>query len=355
MMGRLDRHVAATIGSSFLTAMAALLAVFSVINFTQELREVGSGHYRMADALRFVILTLPSEAYKLFPAAALLGTVNGLGALARQSELIAMSASGVSRGRLTWYVLQAAICLMVAATLLGELVAAPLAQRARTQRSVAVTDGSVLSTVNGIWARDGATFVNVRAPFIDGAMRDVYMYELDGERQLRRVVHAASATHEGGAWALTGLVESRIGPRGVASAHIDRRTWQTSIDPEELRILLLPPEDLSVLDLARSIGAFRERGENPRQHELAFWRRLTMPAVTGIMVVLGIPFVLTALRAAALGQRVVAGALVGIGYQMFADTFGRFGLVYGLDPLTSAVFPALVALAAFVMWMQQTY
>jgi hypothetical protein len=40
---------------------------------------------------------------------------------------------------------------------------------------------------------------------------------------------------------------------------------------------------------------------------------------------------------------------------MFADTFGRFGLVYGLDPLTSAVFPALVALAAFVMWMQQTY
>ena len=80
-----------------------------------------------------------------------------------------------------------------------------------------------------------------------------------------------------------------------------------------------------------------------------------MPIVTGIMVFLAIPFVLSALRGVALGQRIVAGSLVGISFQMFSHTFGRFGLVYGLDPFFSAVFPGGLALAVCVLWMNRAY
>jgi lipopolysaccharide export system permease protein len=114
-------------------------------------------------------------------------------------------------------------------------------------------------------------------------------------------------------------------------------------------MLFLAPEELSIADLYRSIRSLSARGESPRRHQLAFWRRVLMPAVTGIMVFLAIPFVLTTLRGVTLGQRIVAGALLGIGFQMFNETFGQMGLVYGLDPIGSASLPALAALA-FGVW-----
>ncbi len=346
----LDRYVAAVVGGHFLLALAALLAVFSVINLTEELKDVGTGQYVVRQALWFVLMTLPNEAYQLFPAAALIGTVNGLGMLATHNELVALGAAGLSRERVTGSVLQAGACLMLAAALLGELVAAPASQRARAERSVAISGGLLLSTPQGVWARDGSQFVNVRTPLADGQLRDVYFYDFDESHRLRRFGYARTATHDGEGWQLGEIVESRIAADGITTERAPTRGWTTRLDPSRLRLLLFPPEALSLGDLRRSIVSLRERGEDPRPHELAFWRRVAMPLVTGVMVLLAIPFVVTALRGVALGRRIVAGALVGIGFQMFAHTFGRFGLVYGLDPIVSAMFPGALALALAVLW-----
>jgi lipopolysaccharide export system permease protein len=354
-MKTLDRYVGLAVASNFLFALAALLAVFSVINLTQELKDVRSGQYGVGQALLFVVMTLPTEAYKLFPAAALLGGVNGLGMLASRNELVAISAAGVSRARLTWSVMQAASCLMVAAVLLGEFVAAPLAQHARTQRSVVVSGGSVLTTVHGVWTRDRSRFVNIRTPLFDDALQDLYVYDFDDRRRMTSFTYVQTASYTNQQWRLEGLVESRITEDAVTTQRVPVRMWDTFLNPKQLRVLFLPPDDLSLFDLYRSIGSLRQRGENPRRHQLAFWRRITMPIVTGIMVFLAIPFILTGLRTLALGQRIVAGALLGIGFQMFNDTFGRFGLVYGLDPALSAIFPGALVLAASLSWLHRAH
>ena len=352
-MKTLDRYIAGTVIVGFLLALAGLVAVFSVINFTQELKGARTDGYGVFRAAWFVLLTLPSEAYRLLPAAALLGAVNGLAGLAANSELVAMSACGMSRGRLIRSVLLAASLFVVGAGLLGEFVAAPLAQRARAQRSVLISGGRLLSTANGIWARDGSRFVNVRSPRFDGSLGDLYLYDVDEHRRLRSFAYAREASYTGGRWRLTDLVENEVSDRGVTTHKTAAADWETSLDPQQLRLLLLPPEDLSMPDLHRSIAAFRRRGENPARHQLAFWRRVMMPVVTGIMVLLAVPFVLTAPRGVALGQRVVAGALVGIGFQMLNQTFGGVGLAVGLEPWLTAMLPAAAVLAAGLWWMRR--
>lgn len=353
-MKTIDRYIARTVIGGFLLALIALVAVFSVINFTQELKDAESGGYGVFRAAWFVLMTLPNEAYHLLPAAALLGTVSALGGLAANSELVAMSACGIPRGRLIRSVVQAAAVFVVGAALLGELVAAPLAQRARAQRSVLISGGKLLSTSHGIWARDGSRFVNIRAPRFDGAdLGDVYIYDVGEGRRLRSFGHARTASYVDGQWSLSGLVEHELTDRGITRQEIDSTKWKTSLDPQQLRLLLLAPEDLSVPDLYRSINAFRRRGESPTRHQLAFWRRITMPIVTGIMVLLAVPFVLTAPRGVAFGQRIVAGALVGIGFQMLSQTFGRVGLAIGLAPWLTAVLPAAGVLAVALCWMRR--
>jgi lipopolysaccharide export system permease protein len=354
-MNILDRYVGGAVAGSFLVALAALLAIFSVINLTQELKDVGTGNYGAGAALLFVALTLPAEAYELFPAAALLGAVLGLGTLATHSELVAMAAGGLSRRRLVRSVLGSAFTLMIAAVLLGELVAAPLAMRARSGRSVAVSGGSILSTAHGLWARDGSTFINIRTPRHESALGEIYLYHLDERRRLLRVTHARGASYAREGWQLENLVESRLGERSVTTERVPVRPWPTALRPAELRVLFMPPEELSLPDIYRSMRSLRERGESPRRHEMAFWRRLSRPLLTALMVLVGIPFVLAAPRGVALGTRVVVAALAGVGFELASTTLGQLGLVYAVPPLLTAAIPALVAGAAFLLLMRWTY
>src|SRR5262245_55707238 len=122
----LDRYLATTVAQNFLFALAALVVVFSVINATEELQRVGVGRYGVRQALWFVMLTLPNEVYGLFPAAALLGNVIGLGGLAHRYELVAIASGGVSRSRVVASVLRLTALLIAAGVLFSEFVAAPL-------------------------------------------------------------------------------------------------------------------------------------------------------------------------------------------------------------------------------------
>ena len=352
-MRTLDRYIAITVGVNCLLTLIALLTVFSVMNLMQELKAIGTGQYGVPQALWFVVNMLPNEAYKLFPATALLGTVLALGAMVSRNEVIVISSAGVSPRRLTWSIMQAVLALVAIATALGELVAAPLAQQARTQRALKLSDGRMLTTTNGLWTRVGSQYINIRAPLPGGALRDVYVYDFDDQQRLRSFIYAQSASYQNDEWRLEGLVENRFTENGVTTSRHSVRLWDTAISPQELHVLSMQPEELSVVDLYRSIEAYREPGEGSQRYTLAFWQRASMPMVTGIMVFLAIPLVLNGLQRTTPGKRILAGALVGIGFQLLNETFGSFASAYGLNPLLSAVTPSILVLFFGLWWIRQ--
>lgn len=345
----LDRHIAITVLLNFVFALVALAAVFSVINATEELQRVGAGRYGVGDALWFVLLTLPNEVSALFPAAAVLGNVIGLGGLAHRNEIIALAAAGVSRVRIVWSVMRVALVLAGAGLLFSELVSAPLAYRARSGRSVALSGGRMLTVAGGVWARAGSSFVNMRTVLPDGAARDVYVYEFDAQHRMRRFTHAQAAAYAGHEWQLEGLAETTIADDGITTQHVPTRPLTLELTPRQLGLLGIPPEDLSLSDLYRGIGAARRQGESAERLELAWWQRATMPIVVAAMNLLAVALILSRPRAATLGRRIFVGALLGIGFHFFNQTFASFGLVYGIAAWLSATLPTLLALA-FGAW-----
>lgn len=336
-MNTLARYVARTLAANVFLALIALVVVFSVINLAQELENVGVGRYGVGDALGFVLMTTPAEAFELFPAAALLGAVLALGGMASRNELVVLAAAGITRGRLFRLVLQATLLLVGAAMLLGELIAAPLARHAHIRRSVSLSAGTALTTAHGFWARDGSRFVNVRTAQADGSLHDVYIYDFDGQGSMRRFTYARRASYEGQRWTMQDLVESTIDDEGVRAERRAGKEWRGFLTPKHMRVLSLRPEDISLADLRTAIVSLRGRGESTARHELAFWRRATMPVVAVAMVFLGFSLILGVRRRMAnLGQRVVTGALLGISLQMLTQTLGQFFLTYQLNPLLGA-------------------
>lgn len=345
-MKTLDRYIALVLAAHFLSALAVLLAIFSVIRFMDELGDIGRGDYGLRQALWFVLLTLPNEAYRLIPAAALLGTVSGLGNLASGHEIIAMNAAGVSPLRLSRCALQAAAAIMLGALLLGELVAAPLVRRAQSERSAALSGGLAFGTAAGFWARDGASFVNARSLLPDGTLLGLFIFDFDSERRMTRFVSAERAVYAGNQWTLENLTDSRFSGDTAVTRREASETWQSSLKPAELSFLRLSPDDLSLVDLRRSLHSLGERNESSDRERLAFWRRLTLPLLTGVMVYVALPFVLGPLGRTSAGKRIAFGALAGVGFQMLNEAFGTFALATGLDPRVCALLPSALALAA---------
>jgi len=354
-MTRLDRYIGANVAIGFLAALGGLLAIFSVINLAEELSDT-TGLYTPALAVWFVLMNLPSQAYELFGAAALVGSASGLALMASHNELVAIFAAGVSPRGVISAVLKTAVGLAVVAALLGELLAAPLSEQAAATRSIALSGGQSLATPRGIWAREGARFVNIRRSIADGSVvEDLYLYDFDEQSRLERVTHAQRAEYRDQRWLLRGVAEDLLSESGVVRKNLPEAEWTTVLTPEQLYFLTLPPDQLSLADLRSSVSSMRQRGESAQHHLLAFWHRMLMPLVAAIMVFLAVPVILSMPQRVPFGYRVALAALLGIGFQMLNQTFGSFGLVYGLNPFLSASLPTGVALASGIWRLRSAF
>src|SRR3546814_17829596 len=92
------------VGRAVLGAVGAvwlvILAIDLVFALMDNLGSIGQGDYGAGTALLALLLTLPRRLYDLFPYAAVIGSLMGLGALAASSKLTAVRAAGLSLHRI---------------------------------------------------------------------------------------------------------------------------------------------------------------------------------------------------------------------------------------------------------------
>jgi lipopolysaccharide export system permease protein len=344
-MRLLDRYIAAEVARGTVLALIVLLAVIAFFTLVAELGAVGQGSYGVLQAMHYVAFTLPRRVYELLPSATLLGSMLSLGALAANSELVVIRAAGVSLARILWAVTKVGIVLMLFAVVMGEFIAPRSMAHAESQRAIAKTDQIALRTGHGVWARDGSSFVNIRRILPDGRIGEIYIYEFDREHRLRVATRAETGLYVQDIWLLEGIERSVIEDDGVTVLHAQDAAWVTLLSPELLNVVVVKPEQLSALDLRRYIGYLHDNGLNAARYEIAFWGKVISPLSNLVMLLVAIPFVFGSLRSSAAGQRIVIGVLVGIGFYLMNQIFGRVGQVYELNPLLTAALPALLFLS----------
>lgn len=341
-MKLLDRYIGMQIVWGTLLALAVLLALFTFIAFVDDLDSIGKGNYTLLHAAEYMILTLPRRAFELFPVAALVGSLMGLGGLAGNSELTVVRSSGVSLLRISGSVMKAGALLMIAAVVVGELLAPVCERLAQERRSLALTDQIALRTGYGFWVRDGQSFINIRRVLNDRSLADIYIYEFDGAQRLRVATFARRGRYEGGEWLLEGVSQSVIGEDGVTRRSMDRAIWSSLFAPDLINLLAVTPESLSIFGLYRYLQYLRENNLSTERYELAFWNKLVFPLATGVMIFLAIPLVLGRLQPVGVGQRIVIGTLVGLAFHVIHQTSTHVGMVYALNPALSAAAPTAI-------------
>lgn len=338
----LDRYLGMAVASSTLVVMLVLIALFFFVDLVDQLGDIGKGNYGLTEAIQYLLLIQPRNIYTVFPLAALLGNLLGLGWLASNSELLVIRAAGVSLVQISLSVMKVGLLMIVAVLLIGEVVAPVSEQYAQTRRSIAISDRITLKTDYGFWTRDGLSFINIRTVLPGQRLGNINIYEFDGQHRLRVVTHASKAHFTKGRWMLKDIIQSHISDDGVDTQRLARASWESLLNPDLINLLSVTPERLSTWDLYKYIDYLHANGQEAKPYEMAFWTRLTWPLSTAIMTFLAIPFVFGSLRTVGMGQRMLTGSLVGIGFYLFNQTFGKVGLIYNFNPLLSTLLPIIL-------------
>jgi len=348
-MRLIDRYIGRAVVVGTVMVMFVLLSLIGFVELERQLGEVGRGSYTIGTAFLYVSLVLPRFAYEVFPVTALLGSLLGLGAMANHSELVAMRAAGISVGRIVWAAMKAGLLLMLVAVLVGELLAPAAEQLAQRMRGEAISGQITLKSKSGFWTRDGNAFINIRSILPGAELGDIYIYEYDGKQRLKLASHAERARYRGDHWVLENIRQNEFLPDEVRIRTLDRVVWKSFLDPALVDMVMMEPNLLPVWGLYRYIAFLHENGQQASEYEVAFWGKIVTPLVVLVMLVLAIPFVFGSLRTAGIGQRVFAGALVGVGFLVINKAFAHMAVVYQLNPLFAAAFPGIVCLG-IALW-----
>ncbi len=324
---------------SFLT-LILLLTLFNLFTFSDELKDMGTGDYGLKEIFLYLLLTSPRVFYELIPSAALLGSLFVLGTMANNSEIIAMRSAGLSVMGIIRAVMIAGLILVIVSMSVGEFIAPQTERSARLLKASSQHNKVVMHTRYGIWLREGNQFVNIRKVKDKSQLSNLTIYQLNAQKKLTEVIHAQSGEFIGNEqWRLTEIARSEITEDQVNPTHEDERLWKTSIAPDLLKIIVVKPDNLSLLDLAQYIDFLKENNQKSKIFEAAFWGRLINPLVIFVMLMVATPFVIGIKRGSSMGGRLMAGVLIGMGFNILDKITNHMGLVYDLNPIIVALLP----------------
>jgi LPS export ABC transporter permease LptF/LPS export ABC transporter permease LptG len=330
----------------FLVLLAGFVLIFDAFTLFDLLGDISKNHIPLTMVLSYFRYLIPLMVYQLAPLAVLVATLVTLAVLAKNNEVIAFKASGVSLYRLV-LPLTAAGCLLAGGMFLLDDTFLPYAN----QRQDALR--------NQIKGRPPQTYFQPARQWIFGENDKIYNYELfDPDRQLfgglnvfeldsqsfevRRRIYASRATWEPteSAWILTGGWV-----RDFNNGQITRyRPFKVDSLPE----ITEPPSyfrrevrqsyQMNWRQLGQYIQSLRLAGFDTSRLSVQWQKKFAFPLIAAIIVFLGAPFAfLVGTRGAIGGLAVAVG--VGIVYWATAALFEAMGSVGQLPPLLAGWAP----------------
>lgn len=334
---------------------AALLLLLLQVSFAYlgELEDV-KDNYGYVDALMHILWQAPRYLYELLPMAALVGSAIGLGVLANNSELTILRASGTSLYRMVFWVVQAALVLIVLAFTLNQFVLPYTNAQAKYIKKP--QEMTRVGEMNGYWTRANDQVIYVDYASESGDISGLTLWELDDNASIRKLTSAASGKYvsEQKQWQLHDVKTIQLSDVGDAKRISDAQmTLALPINPDLIYLLTRPAEDLSVTQLYAYNQDMQSQGKRSAEHELVFWQKLLSPLSVISLVLIACSFIFGSLRQQSMGLRLVVALMVGLSFRYIQDLTGFMSLAYQLSPFWFVLLPILLSAGLGVVLLQR--
>ena len=350
----LDEYVLREFLEMFVLVLATFVLLMLVFTFFELVGDILRNHIPLSVVGEYLLNLTPSMLYQIAPLAVLIAVLVTFGVLNRNSELIAMKATGISLYRLVVPVISISAVLAVSLFLFDEYY---LPQANRRQEALR-------STIKG---RPPQTFLHPEQKWMFGRQHpgepgrifyyqffdsdsnefaNFTVFEFDpGTFSISRRIFASRVywDERKGAWQFQKGWECTLSGQVQTSYHEFATASFPEIgeDPSYFKKEHLQSQEMNFGQLQRYIRDLRQSGFDTMRLRVGLWHKLAYPLVCIVMAVIAIPFALTMGRRGSLTGIAVAIA-IGLTYWVIDDLFGAMGNVNYLPAAFAAWSPDIL-------------
>jgi len=348
----LERYLARQIYTSVGFVLFGFLGLFAFFDLIRELADLGKVDYNLRQVFTFVLLSVPTHAYELFPVVVLIGTLYVMAHLASNSEYTVMRASGLSPRRAGLTLVKIGLPFVVLTFVIGEWVAPWSEEQAQKVKIRAMSSMIGQDLDSGLWFKDEGSFINVREARQTNQLGGIRIYDFDPEYRLRQITLAKRAEYAGkGVWRLEETLQTQFTPQGPRTQGYAQSEWRSRVTPDMLDALIVRPERMSAWALHKYTEHLQGNRQRTERYEIALWKKLFYPIAALVMMALALPFAYMQARAGMVGIKVFLGIMLGIFFHMMNSLFAHIGLLQNWPPLSAAMVPSAAFLAAAIAMM----
>ena len=328
----------------FLVLLASFVLIFDAFTLFELLGDIARNHVSTLTVLSYFKYLIPLMVYQLAPLATLVATLVTLAVLAKNNEVVALKASGVSLYRLVLPLLIAGVLVSGGLFVLDDTFLPYANQRQDALR-------------NEIKGRPAQTYFEPARQWIFGENSKIYNYELyDSDRQLfgglnvfeldpatfqiRRRIYAARATWEPteSVWVLTGGWVRDFGSDGQVARYEPFKATslpELTESPGYFRREVRQSFQMNWRQLGDYIKSLGQAGFDTTRLSVQWHKKFAFPLIAAIIVFLGAPFAFLVGTRGAVGGLAVA-VTIGVLYWSSAALLEAMGSAGQLPPVLAA-------------------
>ena len=344
-MNQITRYLNREFFTNIAMIMLGLIALFSFFDFIQEINDLGKGGYGLIQVISYVVLSMPGHVYEIIPLAVLIGAMFTVGELSQNSEFTVMRSSGLSIKKIAASLIYVGVFFCLLTFTIGDLIS-PNSEKNAQQLKISSTDSIVSQEFkSGFWIKDGKSFVNIENVLPDSSLEDIHIYEFDRNFKLRTIVNAKQGKFEDGQWKLNDISLTLLDEEKITTTNIENGNWKSLIRPEMMNALIISPEKMSTINLAKFIKYLKLNNQKVTRYEIAFWEKLIHPIMPIVMLIFAIPFGFLQERSGGKYLKMFLGIIIGITYQIINTMTRHVGLLNDWQPFMSSLIPTIIFLS----------
>ncbi len=347
----LDEYVVREFLGTFFLVLAGFVMLMLIFTFFDLVGDILRNHIHMTTVGAYLVNLTPSMLYQISPLAVLIAVLVTFGVLNRNSELIAMKASGISLYRLVIPIFSISAILAVTLFVFDEYYLPQANRKAEAIRNIikGLPPQTVLHPENN-WIfgqpRPGEPGRIFYYQFFDpdhDEFANLSIFEFDPSTfALSRRIFASRAVWDPaiGSWRFLNGWQRDIGGANVTEYREFKQTSFAEIheDPSHFKKESLQSQEMNFGQLESYIGDLSQSGFDTKRLRVALWHKLAYPLIAIVMAVLAIPFALSMGRRGSLTGIAVAIA-VALTYFVVDGLFGAMGNVNYLPAALAAWSP----------------
>ncbi len=349
-MKRIDRYMAGRFIRMILMAVAAFTILFVVVDAFDNINRWMEKSPGWGAFLKYYAYGLPYIVVLVMPVAVLLCSLFLVTSLARNNELTAMRASGISIPRVFAPMLVVGFLISVGVLAVGDFVVAGANYRQAMVKRVEIDGKDPIDYgMRHSFAHRSLSGAIMEIGFFDGRTETVtgaVLEWFDDESRVTRRLDAGRMIWNDSVWTACQVEERLFGPGGEMEYrwHDSLRVPEIPDTPLDLGSRVMSPEEMNLFELSEHIGRVRAAGGNPRESLVEFWITLFFPFSSFIMVLVGAPM---ATRNPRSGRSTSVAAAIFLAFIFFSLT--RFGQTLGNKGALAPVLAAGMSNALFIL------